>query len=48
MSDSVCGTCKYSRYSVEIGDFACCNEESDYCGIETEYGEPACEVYEEK
>lgn len=46
----VCGTCKHNRRQRDghcNAEFCCNNEDSEYCGVPTEYSD-TCEEWEEK
>lgn len=43
----VCGTCQYHRFDKRQGVFICVNDDSEYCGLDTEYKD-TCENYEDR
>ena len=46
MNEHICGTCRWHRFDDGFRDWACTNDDSDYCADFTDYAFQ-CDEYEE-
>lgn len=46
--EDCCGRCRHHKHRDDVGEWICGNEDSEYYGIDTGYGDGPCPEFENR